>query len=84
LPRPVQWANACRATGAYGQSFGVPLLATTLSKHSREAYSNFDRRIRAIPEAVECYEITGHIDFHLKFVVSNERAVRIKDILRES
>jgi DNA-binding Lrp family transcriptional regulator len=87
-----------------------------LSKHSREAYSNFDRRIRAIPEAVECYEITGHIDFHLKFVVPNieryqeiletllgraagvekyftyvvtraskdERAVRIKDMLRES
>lgn len=46
------------------------LAQVVLSRHSREAYTAFERRVDEIPEAVECYETTGQFDYHVKFVVT--------------
>jgi DNA-binding Lrp family transcriptional regulator len=42
-----------------------------LSKHNRKAYELFERSVLEIPEVVECYELTGQFDFHLKFIVTS-------------
>ncbi|TIN60386.1 MAG: Lrp/AsnC family transcriptional regulator [Mesorhizobium sp.] len=40
-------------------------------RQNRETYARFERQVRDIPEVVECYEVTGSSDYHLKFIVEN-------------
>ncbi|TIL19595.1 MAG: Lrp/AsnC family transcriptional regulator [Mesorhizobium sp.] len=53
------------------QSVQIVLAKVALSKHHREALEFFERNMCAIPEVVECYEVMGQFDYHMKFVVSS-------------
>ncbi|MES0076686.1 Lrp/AsnC family transcriptional regulator [Mesorhizobium sp. M0058] len=53
------------------QTVQVLLAHVTLSRSSREIYAAFERHVLEIPQIVECYEVTGSFDYHLKFVVIN-------------
>lgn len=64
------------------QNLQVVLAQVILSNHNRRAYRQFEQSILEIPEVVECYELTGQFDFHLKFVVSSmDRYKEILDVV---
>lgn len=52
------------------QEVQIVLAQVVLSPHSREVYRSFESRVRDIPEVVECYEVTGQFDYHLKLIVA--------------
>lgn len=43
----------------------------SLKQHSKEAGSKFIKEIMAMPEVVECYNISGEFDFMLKIVAEH-------------
>ncbi|RUW67139.1 Lrp/AsnC family transcriptional regulator [Mesorhizobium sp. M2A.F.Ca.ET.067.02.1.1] len=51
------------------QTVQIILAHVTLSRSSRETYAAFERHVLTIPQVIECYEVTGSFDYHLKFVV---------------
>ncbi|MER8691045.1 Lrp/AsnC family transcriptional regulator [Mesorhizobium sp. M1136] len=53
------------------QTVQIVLAKVVLSRQNREALDFFERHICAIPEVVECYEVMGQFDYHIKFVVSS-------------
>ncbi|MER9470611.1 Lrp/AsnC family transcriptional regulator [Mesorhizobium sp. M0482] len=53
------------------QTVQIVLAKVVLSRQNREALEFFERHICAIPEVVECYEVMGQFDYHIKFVVSS-------------
>lgn len=53
------------------QNVQIVLAHVILSKHSREAYEAFERHVQNIPEVVECYEVTGPFDYHMKLLVAS-------------
>lgn len=48
-------------------------IQVSLQVHQPEAVDNFRRIVAAIPEVLECYHITGNIDYLLKVVVRNQK-----------
>lgn len=67
------------------QNVQIVLAHVILSKHNRQTYEAFEHRVRAIPEAVECYELTGQVDYHLKFIVTSmERYTEILETFLSS
>jgi Lrp/AsnC family transcriptional regulator, regulator of ectoine-degradation genes len=67
------------------QNVQIVLAQIVLSKHNRPAYSLFERRIKEIAEVVECYEVAGQFDYHLKFVVTDmERYNHILETLLDA
>ncbi|AZO10863.1 MULTISPECIES: Lrp/AsnC family transcriptional regulator [unclassified Mesorhizobium] len=53
------------------QSIQGVLSKVVLSRQNRDALEFFERHVCAIPEVAECYEVVGHFDYHIKFVVSS-------------
>jgi Lrp/AsnC family leucine-responsive transcriptional regulator len=55
------------------QKLGLSLMALvyiSMDRHTSERFANFDARIRALPEVLECLLITGQAaDYQLKVVV---------------
>ena len=47
------------------------MVFVTLSTHDQEKIKIFDETIKQIPEVVECYRMSGEIDYLLKVVVSD-------------
>jgi Lrp/AsnC family leucine-responsive transcriptional regulator len=60
------------------QKLGLTLMALiyiSMDRHTPERFANFDARIRAIPEVLECLLITGQdADYQLKVVVRDMHA----------
>ncbi|RWD27515.1 MAG: Lrp/AsnC family transcriptional regulator [Mesorhizobium sp.] len=52
------------------QSVQIVLAQIILEKHTREAYQVFARGVLDIPEVIECYEVTGSFDYHVKFLIT--------------
>ncbi|MEL7254278.1 MAG: Lrp/AsnC family transcriptional regulator [Pseudomonadota bacterium] len=64
-------------------AYGLPVMAfvrVSLEKHSEDTVTEFEDRVRAIPEVLECFVMTGLSDYLLRVVVSDledyERFVR--------
>ena len=56
---------------------GLDLIAfahISLSSHEREDIARFHDHMRAAPEVVSCYAVTGNVDFIIKVVVKDIRA----------
>ncbi|RWQ60950.1 Lrp/AsnC family transcriptional regulator [Mesorhizobium sp.] len=53
------------------QKVQIVLAHVILSKHNRGTYHHFECHVQSIPEVVECYEITGVFDYHLKLIVAD-------------
>jgi Lrp/AsnC family leucine-responsive transcriptional regulator len=57
------------------QRLGLSLMALvyiSMDRHTPERFANFDARVRALPEVLECLLITGQqADYQLKVVVSD-------------
>lgn len=51
----------------------VCFVLVALQVHSTEIVESFRRRVRAIPEVLECHHITGEYDYLLKIMVRNRR-----------
>jgi len=47
------------------------MVFVTLNTHDQEKIRIFDETIQQIPEVVECYRMSGEIDYLLKVVLSN-------------
>ncbi|SVE48432.1 uncharacterized protein METZ01_LOCUS501286, partial [marine metagenome] len=47
------------------------MVFVTLNTHDQEKIRIFDETIQQIPEVVECYRMSGEIDYLLKVVVSD-------------
>ena len=47
------------------------MVFVTLSTHDQEKIKIFDETIKQIPEVVECYRMSGEIDYLLKVVLSD-------------
>ena len=45
----------------------------TLVRHVPEAVSHFKQAVKAMPEVLECYHLTGEYDYLLKIVVRNRK-----------
>ncbi|HEX4051365.1 MAG TPA: Lrp/AsnC family transcriptional regulator [Steroidobacteraceae bacterium] len=60
------------------QRLGLSLMALvyiSMDRHTPERFANFDARVRALPEVLECLLITGQqADYQLKVVVSDMQA----------
>jgi Lrp/AsnC family leucine-responsive transcriptional regulator len=60
------------------QKLGLTLMALvyiSMDRHTPERFANFDAKIRAIPEVLECLLITGQdADYQLKLVVRDMQA----------
>jgi Lrp/AsnC family leucine-responsive transcriptional regulator len=60
------------------QRLGLSLMALvyiSMDRHTPERFANFDTRVRALPEVLECLLITGQqADYQLKVVVSDMQA----------
>lgn len=52
------------------QNIQTVLAHVILSRHNRETYKAFERLAQSIPEIIECYELTGPFDYHMKLVVA--------------
>jgi Lrp/AsnC family transcriptional regulator, cysteine-sensing transcriptional activator len=54
---------------------GVVVFASVkLSAHGRQAIPEFEESIRGYPEVVECYTVTGEVDFILRIVTRDTRS----------
>lgn len=60
------------------QKLGLTLMALvyiSMDRHTPERFANFDAKIRALPEVLECLLITGQdADYQLKLVVRDMQA----------
>jgi len=52
---------------ALGLGF-VAFVSVSLSEHGRQSLSGFEDAVRRFPEVVECYTVTGQMDYLLKVV----------------
>ena len=55
------------------KAYGLPVnvyIRIRLERHSAEAVQNFETRIRALDEVLECHLMTGAADYLLRVVVS--------------
>jgi len=52
---------------ALGLGF-VAFVSVSLSAHGRQSLSGFEDAVRKFPEVVECYTVTGQMDYLLKVV----------------
>jgi Lrp/AsnC family leucine-responsive transcriptional regulator len=53
----------------------MALVYISMDRHTPERFANFDDRVRALPEVLECLLITGQqADYQLKVVVSDMQA----------
>ena len=66
-----------------GEAYGLPVTAfvrVSLERHVEDTVTQFEERIRSIPEVLECFVMTGLSDYLLRVVVSDladyERFVR--------
>lgn len=53
------------------QKLGLDLLvviAVTLANHNRDNAKRFQRLVEDLPEVLECFALTGEMDYHLKVV----------------
>ncbi|CDZ33005.1 Lrp/AsnC family transcriptional regulator [Neorhizobium galegae] len=53
------------------QKLGLDLLvviAVTLATHNRDNAKRFARLVEDLPEVLECFSLTGEMDYHLKVV----------------
>ncbi|MFK7941152.1 MAG: Lrp/AsnC family transcriptional regulator [Roseovarius sp.] len=64
-------------------AYGLPVTAfvrVSLDKHTQDVVSQFENRVQAIPEVLECFVLTGVSDYLLRVVVADlqdyERFVR--------
>ena len=64
-------------------AYGLPVTAfvrVSLEKHTEDTVQQFEARVRAIPEVLECFVMTGLSDYLLRVVVTDlqdyERFVR--------
>ncbi len=66
---------------AYGLAVTV-FVRITLEKHNEEAVSLFESRVKAIPEVLDCFVMTGLSDYLLRVMVADledyERFVRMR------
>jgi DNA-binding Lrp family transcriptional regulator len=53
----------------------------SLQEHSKSLLLAFERKIRALPEVLECYHISGEHDYLLKVLISDMQGYR--DFLTE-
>ncbi|MEP1330901.1 Lrp/AsnC family transcriptional regulator [Pseudophaeobacter sp.] len=53
----------------YGLAFEV-FVRITLEKHQEDVVQNFERRVQAMDEVLECHMMTGQVDYQLKVLVS--------------
>lgn len=67
------------------QAYGLPvtvMVRICLDKHSEDIVSHFETRMKAIPEILECFVMTGLSDYLLRVVVKDledyERFVRTR------
>ena len=44
------------------------VIAVTLATHNRDNAKRFAQLIADLPEVLECYALTGEMDYHLKVV----------------
>lgn len=51
----------------------VVFATVNLSSHGREQIEQFEREIRAFPEVLECYTMTGAWDYMLKIITRDVR-----------
>ena len=51
------------------------MVFVTLNTHDQEKIRIFDETIQQIPEVVECYRMSGEIDYQLKVVLSDIEAM---------
>ena len=65
------------------QAYGLPvtvMVRISLDKHNQDTVSHFEAQMKAIPEILECFVMTGLSDYLLRVVVSDlegyERFVR--------
>jgi len=49
----------------------VAFVTVRLSQHGRQNLENFERTIRDFPEVLECFTVTGDMDFILKIVAKD-------------
>jgi Lrp/AsnC family leucine-responsive transcriptional regulator len=62
-----------------GEAIGKNLVAFTIvkvEKHSTVALRAFEREAIKLPEVMECYHLTGHVDFLLKVAIRDMKAYR--------
>ncbi len=45
------------------------IIMVTMQVHSYEIFEDFQERINAIPEVLECYHLTGQYDYMMKVIV---------------
>lgn len=62
------------------RSATIVLAQVTFKEHVLEEFSDFDRRIQAMPEVVEAFRISGAYDYVLRVIVSDVH--EWKDIAR--
>ncbi|CUH87494.1 Leucine-responsive regulatory protein [Phaeobacter sp. CECT 5382] len=53
----------------YGLAFEV-FVRIKLEKHQEDVVQNFERRVQAMDEVLECHMMTGQVDYQLKVLVS--------------
>lgn len=53
----------------YGLAFEV-FVRIKLEKHQEDVVQNFERRVLAMDEVLECHMMTGQVDYQLKVLVS--------------
>jgi DNA-binding Lrp family transcriptional regulator len=63
----------------------VTVFATvSLKSHDQEDFRGFERSVRAIPEAVQCFKVSGDFDYLIQFVCADiARYYSISDELLE-
>lgn len=49
----------------------IAFVNVRLSQHGRENLEDFENTIRTFPEVLECYTVTGDMDFLLKIVTKD-------------
>ncbi|MGR3761762.1 Lrp/AsnC family transcriptional regulator [Roseobacteraceae bacterium NS-SX3] len=54
---------------AYGLPFEV-FVRIRLEKHGEDVVKNFERRVLAMEEVLECHMMTGQVDYQLRVLVS--------------
>ena len=61
------------------EKIGKELLVFThvsLKEHSKEYLHNFEQKVQALPEVIECYHVSGEHDYLLRVLVANMQGYR--------
>ncbi len=49
----------------------VVFVSVSLTAHGRQNLENFEKEIRKLPEVLECYTVTGQMDYFLKIITKD-------------